>query len=101
MPALLAIDIVGVRPGCRGLAVVLMAHISCLQSSFLKERTHLLFDISGRESNTRMIRFTQSIGAWRSQTFSDEARSEGFIGVEGDDPSIYWASKQIIANPKP
>jgi hypothetical protein len=94
MPALLAIDIVGVRPGCRGLAIVLMAHISCLQSTFLRERTHLLFDISGREANTRMIRFTQSIGAWRSQTFSDEARSEGFIGVEGDDPSIYWASKQ-------
>ena len=85
-----------------------------------------------------MIRFTQAIGAWRSQTFSDEARaapspapvlptplpsppsappspltprplplappslcrfchrqarSEGFIGVEGDDPAIYWASK--------
>ena len=40
-----------------------------------------------------MIRFTQSLGAWRSQTFADEARSEGFIGVEGDDPSIYWAGK--------
>ena len=83
-----------VKPGCRGLALILLAHISCLQSNFLKERTHLLFDISGREANTRMVRFTQSIGAWRSQTFSDEARSEGFIGVEGDDPSIYWASKQ-------
>ena len=22
-----------------------------------------------------------------------QARSEGFIGVEGDDPAIYWASK--------
>ena len=41
----------------------------------------MLFDISGREANARMIRFTQSIGAWRSQTFSDEARSEGFDSV--------------------
>jgi len=94
MPALLSIDIVCVKPGCKGLAAIILAHLSCLQSAFLRDRTHLLFDISGREANARMIRFTQSIGAWRSQTFSDEARSEGFIGVEGDDPSIYWASKE-------
>ena len=30
----------------------------------------------------------------RPHPFSVEARSEGFIGVEGDDPSIYWASKR-------
>jgi len=27
------------------------------------------------------------------QTFADEARSEGYVGVEGDDPSIYWTYK--------
>ena len=40
-----------------------------------------------------MVRFAQSIGAQRYQTFCDEARSEGYIGVEGDDPSIYWTFK--------
>merc|ERR1719291_1491208 len=40
-----------------------------------------------------MVRFTKSIGAQRYQTFADEARSQGFIGVEGDDPSIFWTFK--------
>ena len=40
-----------------------------------------------------MVKFAASIGAARCQTFADEARSEGFIGVEGDDPSIYWTYK--------
>ena len=52
-----------------------------------------LFDISGRESNSRMVRFTQGIGAGHIQTFADEARSEGYVGVEGDDPTIYWTFK--------
>ena len=69
------------------------AHVACLQSSFVRERTHLLFDIAHREANTRMVKFAASIGAARCQTFADEARSEGFIGVEGDDPSIYWTYK--------
>ena len=93
MPTLLSVDIVCARPGRRGLAAALLAHIACLQSPFLCERTHLLFDISGREANTRMVSFTQALGAQRYQTFADEARSEGFIGVEGDDPSIFWTYK--------
>jgi len=93
MPSLLSVDIICAMPGVRGLAALLLAHIACLQSAFLNDRTHMLFDISGREANTRMVRFTQSIGAQRYQTFADEARSEGFIGVEGDDPSIFWTYK--------
>ena len=41
-----------------------------------------------------MVKFTAAIGANRCQTFADEARSEGYVGVEGDDPSIYWTYKQ-------
>jgi len=93
MPTLLAVDIICVQPGVRGLGHLLLAHIGCLTSSFTADRTHWLFDISGRESNTRMIRFTQGIGASHMQTFADEARSEGYVGVEGDDPSIYWTYK--------
>ncbi len=94
LPSLLSVDIICAKPGMRGLALALIAHIACQQSSFLARRSHLLFDISGRESNSRMVRFTQAIGAQRYQTFADEARSEGFIGVEGDDPNIYWTFKQ-------
>ena len=36
----------------------------------------------------------QALGAHRCQTFTDEARSEGYVGVEGDDPSIYWTYKE-------
>ncbi len=93
LPKLLAVDIICAIPGVRGLSLLLLAHIVCLQSTFTAERTHVLFDISGREENTRMVRFTREIGAQRYQTFVDEARSEGFIGVEGDDPSIYWTHK--------
>lgn len=73
---------------------MLLAHILCLTSSFTADRTHVLFDISGRENNTRMVKFTSGIGAQRCQTFTDEARSEGYVGVEGDDPSIYWTYKE-------
>ncbi|KAL1525887.1 hypothetical protein AB1Y20_020715 [Prymnesium parvum] len=93
MPTLLAVDIICAKPGVRGLGLLLLAHVCCLQSSFTNTRTHILFDISGRESNVRMIRFTQSVGAQRCQTFADEARSTGFIGVEGDDPRIFWTHK--------
>jgi len=93
MPTLLSVDIICSKPGVRGLGVLLLAHACTLQSSFTNDRTHLLFDISGREQNLRMIKFTQSVGAQRCQTFSDEARSTGYIGVEGDDPSIYWTYK--------
>lgn len=93
MPTLLSIDIICAKPGVRGLGMLLLSHSCCLQSSFTANRTHILFDISGREANIRMIRFTQSVGAQRCQTFSDEARSTGFIGVEGDDPSIFWTYK--------
>ena len=41
----------------------------------------------------RRRQFTAAIGAQRCQTFTDEARSEGYVGVEGDDPSIYWTYK--------
>ena len=49
MPSLLSVDIVCVLPaaGVRGLAAILLAHLSTLQSSFSADRTHLLFDISG------------------------------------------------------
>eukprot|EP00326_Haptolina_ericina_P034958 CAMPEP_0181243250 /NCGR_PEP_ID=MMETSP1096-20121128/42163_1 /TAXON_ID=156174 ORGANISM="Chrysochromulina ericina, Strain CCMP281" /NCGR_SAMPLE_ID=MMETSP1096 /ASSEMBLY_ACC=CAM_ASM_000453 /LENGTH=305 /DNA_ID=CAMNT_0023339593 /DNA_START=57 /DNA_END=971 /DNA_ORIENTATION=+ len=93
MPTLLSVDIVCTKPGTRGLGALLLAHACALQSSFSRDRTHLLFDISGREQNTRMIKFTQAVGAHRCQTFCDEARSTGFIGVEGDDPSIFWTYK--------
>jgi len=93
MPTLLSIDIICAKPGIRGLGLLLLAHLCCLQSSFTSTRTHILFDISGREENVRMVHFTQSVGAQRCQTFSDEARSTGFIGVEGDDPSIFWTYK--------
>ena len=46
-----------------------------------------------------MVRFTQHLGAARCQTFADEARSEGYVGVEGDDPSIYWTYKASGHNP--
>ena len=94
MPTLLAVDIICVKPGTRGLAHILLSHLLCLTSSFTADRTHLLFDISGREKNTRMIKFSAGIGAIRCQCFSDEARSEGYVGVEGDDPSIYWTYKE-------
>ena len=69
MPTLLSVDIICVQPGVRGLAHLLLAHICCLTSSFTADRTHWLFDISGRESNLRMVRFTQGIGASHMQTF--------------------------------
>jgi len=94
MPSLFAVDIICAQPtAVRGLAHVLLSHVALLQSSFLSAKTHWLFDISGREENTRMVRFTQEIGALRCQTFADETRSEGYVGVEGDDPSIYWTYK--------
>jgi len=93
MPTLLAVDIICARRGTAGLAHILLAHILCITSSFTADRTHVLFDISGRENNTRMVKFANSIGATRCQTFTDEARSEGYVGVEGDDPSIYWTYK--------
>ena len=93
MRTLLAVDIVCAAASARGAAAMILAHVACLQSSFVRERTHLLFDIAHREANTRMVKFAASIGAARCQTFADEARSEGFIGVEGDDPSIYWTYK--------
>jgi hypothetical protein len=89
-PSLLVVDIICAKPGVRGLAHILLAHLMCITSLFTADRTHVLFDISGREKNTRMIKFTLGIGANRCQTFTDEARSEGYVGVEGDDPSIYW-----------
>ena len=79
MPTLLAVDIICVRPGIRGLAHLLLSHLGCLTSYFAADRTHWLFDISGREGNLRMVKFTQSIGATRCQTFADEARSEGYV----------------------
>ena len=94
MPTLLAVDIICAKPGVRGLAQILLAHITCLTSSFTSDRTHVLFDISGREKNTRMVKFCSNVGAVRCQTFTDEARSEGYVGVEGDDPSIYWTYKE-------
>ena len=93
MPTLLAVDIICAKPGVRGLAHILLAHILCITSHFTADRTHVLFDISGREKNTRMVKFASGIGAQRCQTFTDEARSEGYVGVEGDDPSIYWTYK--------
>lgn len=123
MPSLFAVDIICAQQatGARGLAHLLLAHIALLRSGFLCAKTHWLFDISGRESNTRMVRlfvaaptptpptdpspsphldvefgqvrFTQQLGAIRCQTFADETRSEGYVGVEGDDPSIYWTYK--------
>ena len=90
----MAVDIICVRPGVRGLAHLLLSHVLCLTSAFTADRTHVLFDISGREKNTRMVKFTADIGAHRCQTFTDEARSEGYVGVEGDDPSIFWTFKQ-------
>ena len=93
MPTLLAVDVICVRPGTRGLAHILLAHLLCITSSFTADRTHVLFDISGREKNVRMCKFAASIGAIRCQTYADEARSEGYVGVEGDDPSIYWTYK--------
>ena len=41
-----------------------------------------------------MVKFCSNVGAVRCQTFTDEARSEGYVGVEGDDPSIYWTYKE-------
>ena len=93
MPTLLAVDVICVRPGMRGLAHILLAHLLCLSSYFTADRTHVLFDISGREKNVRMCKFAAAIGAIRCQTYADEARSEGYVGVEGDDPSIYWTYK--------
>ena len=63
-----------VRPCVRGLAHILLAYISCLTSTFTADRTHILFDISGRENNTRMVKFAASVGAQRCQTFTDEVR---------------------------
>ena len=86
MPSLLSVDIICSRAGegePKGLAAILLAHVACLQSEFLADRTHLLFDISGREANARMVRFTQQLGAIRCQTFADEARSTGFLGICG------------------
>ena len=44
MPTLLAVDIICVVPRVRGLAHILLAHITCLSSSFTADRTHVLFD---------------------------------------------------------
>ena len=54
IPQLLAVEIICAAPGMRGLGAILLAHIACLQSRFTAARTHMLFDISGRDANVRL-----------------------------------------------
>lgn len=45
-------------------------------------RTHLLFDISEKASNTRMVGLSTAIGGQRTPAFQDEERTIGYVGKQ-------------------